>query len=246
MYNKMKKLFSIICLLPLLAAAQVVVTSPVAGSTSTSNVATYSMASFTPTANSLLVLMVYATATNPVSPAVTNTGTALTWTLEKAQLVGTNSYYIFWAKVGPTVSASVITFTCTGDNATGCQMSVHTFTNYNKFRANPIRQSLINTATTTSASPAFTFASAPEPSNGYVIGWSGTRGANASTPPAGWTESVDLTYNTPTTNFATARRNGGLSSAGPYTFTASASTAWVTMGVEVYVARRGMLPHLLN
>lgn len=242
----MKKFFSIISLLPLLAVAQVVVTSPVAGLSSSSNVASYSMASFTPTPNSLLVLMVYATATNPASPAVTNTGTALTWTLENSQLVGVNSYYIFWAKVGPTVSASVITFSCTGDNATGCQMSLHTFTNYNTFRTNPIRQSLINTGTTTSTSPAFTFASAPEPSNGYVIGWSGTRGTNASTPPTGWTESVDLSYNTPTTNFSTARKNGGLTSAGPYTFTASGSTAWVTLGVEVYVARRGLLPYLIK
>ncbi len=242
----MRRLFLFFCLLPLLTVAQVVVTSPVAGLSSSSNVSSYSMASFTPTANSLLVLMVYVTASNPASPAVANTGTALTWTLEKSQLVGVNSYYIFWAKVGPTVSASVITFSCTGDNGTGCQMSVHTFTNYNKFRANPIRQSLINTATTTSASPAFTFPSAPEPSNGYVIGWSGSRGANASTPPTGWTESVDLSYNTPTTNFATARKSGGLTSAGPYTFTASGSTAWVTMGVEVYVARRGLLPHLIK
>lgn len=232
----MIKIFLALFLLPLLAIGQISVTSPVAGLASTTNGTTYSLGAFTPTANSLLVVMIVGSETVAASPTVS--GGSLTWVESAATTVGLNRYYIYYAKVGISPVSTTITFDCTGDAATGALMSVSQFTGYNRDKANPIKQTFISTATTTSTNANITFSNALDPANGYMIGWSCTANVS-SVPPTDWTEQVDMTFNSPRTTLSTASRNGGLSTAGPITFTNNSST-WIVMGVEVFVFNRGL------
>lgn len=244
----MKYLWVLLIALPFLGKSQTInVTRPVAALNSTANGASYDVAAFTPTAGTLLVLFVYANESVTASPAVTSTGLVLTWTLQAAQTVGVNRYYIYWARVGGTTASMTINFNCTGDNATGVFISVHQFQGYDKNRANPIRQTFISAATTTSATPNITFTNALQTNNGYVIGWAAGVNTATSTQPAGWTESDDVNHNNPNSKLSTARRNGGLTSAGPFTFTnGGTSVTWIVMGVEVFILNKGIPIYLLR
>lgn len=216
--------------------SQITASDPIAGLASTSQANSYSMSAFTPTAQSLLVVFVYATGTTIADP--TMTGGGLDWTLEAAQTVGANKLAIFWARVGASPISTTISFSCTGDNATGCVMSVIQFLGYDQLVKNPIKQFKQSTSTTTSTNANITFDAALSTSNGYAIGFYGTLGNNSSTAPGGWTEADDIAYTSPATNQGVAYRAGGLTTAGAFTWTNN-STAWQVQGVEVYVAGAG-------
>jgi hypothetical protein len=221
--------------------AQVTVTSPTTSISSNTDATTYSFASFTPTAGSILVVFVVATGTTQTNPTITNTGTTLTWTLKANQIISGTGYYIFWTRVPATVSASVITFNCTTDGPDGINMAIHSFAGANRFSSDPLLQAQVSTTATTSTNPNITFGQALRPRSGYVVGWSGLfTGNNNSTAPTGFTETNDQGRNGPARNLSTARRNGGLSTAGPITFTVGTSTTWVVMGVEVDWVKRDM------
>ncbi len=219
--------------MPFFVNAQIAASRPVAGTASTANGTSYAMTAFTPSANSLLVVFVFASGT--VASAPTMTGGSLTWTRE-AILSSANTLAIFWAKVGANPVSTTITFDCTGDAATGADMSVIQFTGYDAIAANPIGQTKITTVGTVSTNANITFPAALNTSNGYGISWVGTFStAPNSTPPTGWTEADDIAYATPSSSMATAYRAGGESTAGPFTFT-NASTSWLAFGAEVKVA----------
>lgn len=226
--------------------AQVTVTSPTTSISSNTDVTTYSFGSFTPTAGSILVVFVVATGTTQTNPTITNTGTTLTWALKANQILSGTGYYIFWARVPSTVSASVITFNCTTDGPDGINMAIHSFAGANRFSSDPLLQAQISTATTISTNPNITFNQPLRPRSGYVVGWSGLfTGSNNSTPPTEFTETNDQGRNAPARNFSTARRNGGLAIGGPITFTVGTSTTWVVMGVEVDWVKRDMPLYVL-
>lgn len=228
-----------------LGAQTINVSRPVAGLASTSNTATFSMTAFTPTANSLLVLFVAATGTAAAAPTVSNSGVALTWTREIRFANSGHLYCIFWAKAGASPGSITVTFSCAGDNATGATLSIHEITGYDRNRENPIRQVKIvsNTASTT---PSITFDNALDNRNGYIVGWAGLVNTTASTPPSGFTESDDIAYGSPNAKLSTARRNGGLTTAGPISFTNTASVASVAMGAEIYLLNKGIPLYLLR
>lgn len=232
----MKKLLIILFLLPKILFAQITASDPIAGVASTAQASSYAMSAFTPTAQSLLVVFVFATGT--VAAAPTMTGGSLTWTREASQTIGANSLHIFWARVGGSPVSTTITFDCTGDAGTGAVMSVIQFLGYDQIVINPIRQLRQNTATTTSTNANITFPSALVTTNGYAAAFYGGLAANSSTPPTGWTEADDIAYSTPSTNQGVAYRAGGLTTAGAFAWT-NASTTWQVQGVEVYASGAG-------
>lgn len=229
-----------------LDAQTINVSTPVAGLASTNNAATYSMTAFTPTANSLLVLFVAATGTVAAAPTVSNSGVALTWTREIRFESGGHLYCIFWARVGANPGSITVTFSCAGDNGTGARLSIHEITGYDRNRANPIRQANIVLNNTASTTPSITFDNALDNRNGYIVGWSGLVNTTASSPPSGFTESDDIAHGAPNAKLSTARRNGGLSTAGPISFTNTASVASVAMGAEIYLLNKGIPLYLLR
>jgi hypothetical protein len=215
---------------PTPTAAALAITKPTVGIASTSNASSYALGAFTPTANSLLVVFVFATGTVATG---TMSGGGLTWNKITSGTydAGADTMYAFYAKVGASPASTTITFDCTGDNATGTVLTCIQVTGYDSLTANPIKQSKVASGSTTNATASFS--SALNTNNGYFIGWGGQLGANSSTPPTNWTETDDLAYTSPAANGTGAYKAGGLSTTGPWTFT-NATTNWGWIGVEIY------------
>lgn len=217
------------------AYAAIGVTEPTAEIASTSNSATYAFAAFTPTANAVLVVMVFASGTVAAAPTITGTG--LTWNrLGSNQLYNaTNTAYAFWAKTGAAPGSTTITFDCTGDNATGAVMGVFQFTDADVATAVSVKQ--FKFSATTAANPTITFDAAMGTLNGYAAAFGLPRNPPTSAAPASWTETFDTGYGTPTSGGSGAYRAGG-ETGSTVTFT-SASAAYGMVAVEVYVTGAG-------
>ena len=213
----------------------IAISEAVAEIVSTSNATTYDFGSFTPTANSLLVCVAVVSATVAAGSMSTVSGTTLTWNQETTFDGGGDRFYLYWAKVGSSVSASVYRINVTGDAGTGCFGYMLTFTGYDSKRANPIRQFAANSGLGT-ANANVTFSDAMNTNNGYAALWSGglssSNPANVSTPPTSWTEIGDNGYGSPTRNASCAFRAGGETGT-TITFT-NATASWGCVGFEVY------------
>lgn len=200
------------------------INEPVAEVQSTTNASTYAMTAFTPTANALLVVLVFATGT---VAAGSMTGGGLTWTRQTSQLYNTtDTAYVFTAKVGGSPASTTITFDCTGDAATGANMRVHQITGTNV----QFRQAKANAASSTN--PTVTFDRAPLNTSAIIAGFGINRTTPGSTPPTRWTDTSDGGYSTPNSGASTAYRNGGLTS-DTITFTAATGN-WAALAVEVW------------
>lgn len=213
-------------------AAQVSISEPTVEIASTSNATSYAMGAFTPTANAVLVVFVYASGT---VAAGTMTGGSLTWQRlsSTAYNAGADTAYIFWAVAGASPASTTITFDCTGDAGTGAMLHVFQFTGVDT--ANPIRQWQV--ASGTAANPAVSLSMAMLTGNGYAAGFGINRSSPTSTPPANWTETADTGYTSPTAGGTAAYRAGG-ETGSAVTFTA-ASGNWGGTFVEVWASGAG-------
>lgn len=236
-----KSVWSILLFISVNVSAQSIqITRPVAGVASSTNGNNYSIASFTPTPRSLLVLIVAASGTVLPDPVVNTSGLVLDWILEDVSIVNGDGYYIFWAEVGTTSAPVTITFNCTGDNATGARLSVHEITGYDRNRENPFKQTFISSSATSSNSPTINFNEPLLPANGYILGWSGNANTVASNPPSNWIESDDVSHNAPNAKLSTARKEGGETTVGPFSFSNNNSISWIVFGIEIYVYYKGI------
>lgn len=226
------RLLFLVALLPLLAFSQIGASEPVAEVVSTTNATSYAFGAFTPSANAILVVMVFATDT---VAAGSMSGGSLTWTRKASYTWGAHTAYLFWARTGGSPASTTITFDCTGDAASGVSMSVVQFTGGDVVTADPIRQFRYGTAT--AANPSVTFASNMSTSNGYCAAFGINRTTVTSAPPGSWTETHDTGYSTPNAGGSGAFRAGGETGA-TVTFTAASGT-WAMYAVEVYVSGSG-------
>jgi hypothetical protein len=217
----------------------VAISAPTTAVASTSNATTYSLGSFTPTANALLIVMVFCTGLSAGSN-MSNTGTALTWTPITNSVISSNGITydtndqarMYMAQVPSSVSASVISFNVVGGNGTGCVMICFQITGHNP----TFPQAAVVYSAATSTNVTMTVP-AKNTNNAYVAGWGGQLGAGSSTPPTSWTENGDVSYNNPTSNGAGAFRAGGETSTS-VAFT-NTSTNWGAMYVEINEATVG-------
>lgn len=214
----------------------IAITEPTVEILSTANATSYAMGAFTPTANALLVVMVFATGT--VAAAPTMSGGSLLWErIGAAQLYNsTDTAYCFIAQAPASPTSATITFDCTADAATGAMMHVFQITGHNSFQ--PLKQ--IVTATGTGANPTFTVAAA-NTANGYMGGFGINRAAPASTPPASWTETADTGYTSPAAGGTAAFRAGGETGTS-FVFTTAAGN-WAGYFVEINEAAIGSFPN---
>ena len=208
---------------------------PTAEVASSTNTTSYALASFTPTANRLLVLWAIATGTTAAG-SVTNTGTTLTWAKATSVEWGGSAHtiYCFWAQVPASTSASVITFNCTGDAATGCILAIQQYDGHNTNY--PIRQVKTNLAT--SATASLTFDSDLLTGNAS----SAASGLASNTITFGsitsYTASANTTYTTPGTRGGAWYQTGGITS-GSISSTLSGSVQWGMAAVEIWAAGFG-------
>lgn len=216
----------------------ILITRPIAPTAVTTNVTSYSTASSTPSANVLLVVIVFATATVAEGSM---TGFGLNWYKLTSNVISGSTLYVFWAKTGASPATDVITFDCTGDAATGCFIVSHEVSGNDQFARMPFRQFVFN-ANAASTNANGTFASALNTNNGYIAAFAGSLGSGVSTAPTGWTQSSDGAIVNPTANFFSARRSTG-ETGSTITFT-NPSTGWLFVGVEIFADGLGARPAL--
>lgn len=215
------------------------ITRPLTPVSSSANTTSYATGSYTPTANRLLVVVVFATATVSVGNV---TGFGVTWYKYTSAVLSGSTLYIFWAVSPPSPSADVITFECTDDAATGCFIVAHEVSGYDAATRIPFRQYIVNTATSTNATGTFAFAL--DTNNGYIAAFAGSLASGVSSVPTGWTQSSDLAIMNPTANFYSARRSTG-ETGSTITFT-NPSTQWGFLGLEIYADGLGARPSLAS
>lgn len=200
------------------------ITEPTVEVASTSNTTSYAMGAFTPTANSFLVCMVFASGT---VAAGSMSGGGLTWSRQTSiNFNSTDTAYLFTAPVGASPASTTPTFDCTGDAATGSVMMIWQVTGTN------VGVVQVDAEARTAANPTITMPSALSTGNAYMAGFGMPRSPPSSTPPnVNWTEIADVGYSTPTSGASGAHRVNG-ETGSTITFT-SASAAYGILAIEV-------------
>jgi hypothetical protein len=190
-----------------MAAVTLGVTTP-----STSNTNSYTSGSFTPAASDLLVAFVIATDTVGVG-TLTDTQT-LGWTEITRALRGgsADTAYLFVANALAANSSMTVTFDCTGDNATGCIITVLRVSGMSRVGASAVLQFNEIENQAGGGTPTITLASAVLTENPVVAMVANGANPAAVTEPSGFTERSDNGYATPGTGMETASVDSGFTS----------------------------------
>lgn len=211
----------------------IAITEPIAELLSTTDAqATYALSAFTPTANSILTVDVHVRGS--ISEG-TVSGGGLTWNLllKTDNAGGSGFLATYYAVVGASPVSTTITYTTADALTTACLMCAHQATGYNAL--NPFAQTQSNVQT--AINPTVTLTQNMNTLNGYISTWIVGRSTPTSTPPTGWTETVDGGVGTPNSGMASAHRAGG-ETGNTVTFTASSGT-WVIHFYEINEASIG-------
>lgn len=210
---------------------------------STSNTNSYAGTAGTPASGDLLIAIVMVSdsvaTVDGGAGAFAMTGT-WTWNLLYTFRWNTNldTVAIFWARATAATSTTP-TFTCVGDNGTGCIIDVWRVTGQEAEGAPYFRQIKTNTGNT--ANPSVTMDSAILTGNGVLgFGCNLTNSAAQWTAPTSWTEAAnhETTYNTPPHSMEIATRASGETGT-TITWTNANTTNWIVGVIEFYVAGTG-------
>lgn len=180
------------------------VSEPTTEATDNSDGTSYApLTAYTPTANALQVVFVFAAGT---TAAGTMTGGSLTWTRRGSKASGAGStLYVFTAQAGGSPASCDPTFDCTGDGSTGVVMCAFEVTGHNQ--TTPFVQAGDGAAS--AANPVATFASNLNTNNCYFGAVGVNRTAPAYTPPGSFTETCDTGHTTPNSGMQACYRIGG-------------------------------------
>lgn len=189
----------------------IAISEPVAEYVSNADASSYTHgSSYTPTANSLQVIFVGATATVAASPTISGgSGWTTAPTLQPTKGTwngGANTIYCFVGLAGASPGSFTPVFDCTGDAATGCTMSFFEITGA-ATSSYVVQMAAINSVI--GANPTFTFGSALNTNNAYCAVICNTANPATITPPTSWTETVDSGHTSPTTGVWAGYRAGG-------------------------------------
>jgi hypothetical protein len=200
------------------------ITEPTPAIASTANATSYATASFTPSANSLLIVASRGAATGTDVNSVS--GGSLTWTEQKSFAVGTHRVMLHTAPVGGSPSAMTITVDYGTDAGTGCIIFVMQAASYDS-----VRQT--KGAGASSTDPTITFDSALLTGNSYCVAAFVNRNpAGYTKPNVNWTDLNTTTgHATPASGGHNSFREGG-ETTDTITFT-GATGAWGMVGIEV-------------
>ncbi len=194
------------------------VTATVGTTADTSNVTTYTTASFTPTAGTLLVVLVSSTGSVATAPTVTASANSMTFTLGSTTanygVGGIHTLYAFVSNqlVPSSPAAMTVTFTCTADASTGVVLFTAAVSGMTNTGSAAIRQMAAENAQVSPNTPTVTFGSACLTGN-PVVGITSQVSVNNPGAPASWTERGFLTIATPTSGSEYASIDSGFTSA---------------------------------
>jgi len=217
------------------------ITEAVANINDATDGTTYSFASFTPSANSVLVAMFTVYGSNTDVGTVSDSGMGLTWTKRKRTVWNTaNEQYTFEATVGASPSATVVTLDLTGDGATGACGTLFEITGTSV----TFVQIKDNTGSS-GGSPSVTMDSNLNTNNCYVL--AGGNPANPPTvdPPTNWTETFDGGHVSSEGGFSAYRVNGETGTTVTLAEGVSGTSPWVMHVAEYAEGGASWVPERL-
>ncbi len=190
------------------------VSEPVVEFVSNADASSYThTSSFTPAANSVILIFVTATACTLSAPTISGgSGWSIAPDIEANCTFnsGVSSIYAFIGVAGASPGSFTCTFDCTGDPATGCTMSFLQFTGANT--TTPLAQFKIKNSTA-STNPSITADSNLQTGNAYALCVANPANPAGITETTNWTETVDTGHTSPTTGVFVQYRDGGESGA---------------------------------
>lgn len=208
------------------------VSEPVNAIDSTVNGRTYSFASFTPTGDSLLVLITEVTGTgiDLLDPSDDET---FTW-IERVMVGGASTRFAIWtSQMAVSPGANVVDInTHADDEGTGCMGQLFEVTGHDT--TTPHVQSQGNDTGLSSTDPNWTPASALNTNNCYLGCVFNSDATPNIDPPTSWTELTDEGHFTPSTGMEAAYRVNG--ETGTTITWGASSTLWRVLGIEIAVA----------
>lgn len=200
----------------------------------TANTNSYTSPSFTPVEGDLLVAFVSSSDT-VAAGAMSASANGITFArmpLTAVRGSGAHQLYGFIANqpVPASPSAMTITFTCTGDNATGAIVQCCRVDGMTRFGLNAIRQIAKDDEVTSGTAPATVFDRNCLSVNPTLWAIGNPQNAPFYTATTNWTKQTDASYATPTTGGAYQTRNSGFTGA---TITSGDSTVGLACALAV-------------
>jgi hypothetical protein len=200
-----------------------------------SNVSSYASNAFTPAQGDLLVAFVNASDT-VAAGAMTGSANVTAFTRVGSAVRGTGAHTLY-CFVGNTLvpaspSSMTVTFTCTGDAATGASIAVARVAGVTRAGLAAIRQFAKQDNVASGVAPAPAFANNALADNVTLAAYAGPVTAPFYTATVNWTEQVDVSYATPTSALAYQSRNSGFTGT---TITAGTSTMGACCGLSVEI-----------
>lgn len=200
---------------------------------STSNVATYTTASFTPVNNDLLVLFAVVTATAAAGSVSDSLGGAWTQVTTAVKATSGDKLWCWIRNALSTGAALTVTMDVTGDNGTGAVLFVARVSGMTRTGSNgAAKQSAVQSNQASGGTPAPAFpanALTGNPTLGFVA--NATNPATL-TPPTNWTEQADVGYGTPTTGAEYVSRDSGFTGT-TITWGSTSGSAFGDISVEL-------------
>jgi hypothetical protein len=201
---------------------------------STSDGTSYTSGSFTPAANDLIVVTVYASGTAIAnSPGTMTDSQALGFT-RVTSAGGGPTVYVFVANKLAAASSMTVTFGSTGDGATGAIITVWRVAGMSRTGQSASKQTKTFVNGAAGGTPSVTFSTDCD-TNNPTIGIAGNAANPAGlTPPNGWTEpaGADVGYSTPTRGAEGVFRNSGFTGT-TIKWGSTSATAWHIAVVEL-------------
>jgi len=206
----------------------------------TSNTSTYALGTFTPALSDLLVILV--ATSGSVEPtaagAVTDDrgGTYYKAAFSTRSGAASSNYIFVRNQLVASAVGHIVTFTCTGDAATGACILPYQVAGMTRAGSSAVRQTATQTGLAAGNTPSVVFSVACLTGNA-VIGMVGcAQNPAAITPPSGWTEPAspvfDTGYGTPAAGIEGCHINSGFTST-TVTWGSTSSGASGSVAVEL-------------
>ncbi len=206
-------------------------TAEVKISASTTDTTSYTTSSLTPTLNDFLVVLVFAPGT--VDPGALTDSLGGTYTKITSFTAATGTGYIFVADQLAPATGLTLTFTCSGDAATGCIINAFAVTGVTKVGSAAARGSGAQSNQSLGTTPAPALSGGAALTGNAVLGMvMCTSLANFITPPASFTEARDNNITTPQTGYESVFIDSGFTSS-TVTWGSTCPTAWGAAAVEI-------------
>src|SRR5690348_7702410 len=163
----------------------------------TTNGTSYAFPAFTPSANSVLVVLsIHFASDGSTQPTMSDSEGA--WTRHSTTFSNSKAYVCWWRKVGASPVSITPTIDSTGDSLNGLMAACFNVVPTVVTTGSPIRQTAF-AAEVNNANPAIVFASALQTANGYgMVCFSDNNPYAMDAAPTGWTQDADTGFASPT------------------------------------------------